>query len=552
MKNKKKKLYFDFLRIYGCKKRLFILYGIIVAIIVLNAGISLVRPKLQGNIIDNLSNPRTVEQSGFMSMLIIFLSLMIINYILVYSQRYLVAVISEEIAADVRQRIHDKLATVKVNFFEKIEISDILLKVDKDVAAIKQCGITSILTLISNITILIVVPPYMFSINKEIAVVNIILLICVPFITKILGTLIQRTSEKVLYGYNSATSVLTNSYNNWFAVRIFNCYQYIHDRYKKENQKYKHDINVQNLLYILNTMTILIIQFIGMVVIWVVGTKEIFKGNMTIGTIMALMNYQTIIMNPIIGIADFANEYHTALVSLKDINTLTKYPDESDEGKTNILKIPNLIVKDLCFHYPGSDKMILKKINICFKKGNLYAVNGKSGQGKSTLFKLLAGIYQPTSGHILVGNIPLWEYSLNEYWQHIGFVMQRSQFFKDSILKNINFKNDVPQNKLNKIAEELDLYEEIHSLSDEWETEIKIDPYNFSEGQMRRMDILRNIMKEPEILFFDEATANIDECRREKFYKLLHQLAKDKIIIYSTHNKDELKEADVVINLEQI
>ena len=346
MKNKKKKLYFDFLRIYGCKKRLFILYGIIVAIIVLNAGISLVRPKLQGNIIDDLSNPRTVEQSGFMSMLIIFLSLMIINYILVYSQRYLVAVISEEIAADVRQRIHDKLATVKVNFFEKIEISDILLKVDKDVAAIKQCGITSILTLISNITILIVVPPYMFSINKEIAVVNIILLICVPFITKILGTLIQRTSEKVLYGYNSATSVLTNSYNNWFTVRIFNCYQYIHDRYKKENQKYKHDINVQNLLYILNTMTILIIQFIGMVVIWVVGTKEIFKGNMTIGTIMALMNYQTIIMNPIIGIADFANEYHTALVSLKDINTLTKYPDESDEGKTNILKIPNLIVKE--------------------------------------------------------------------------------------------------------------------------------------------------------------------------------------------------------------
>ena len=146
---------------------------------------------------------------------------MIINYILVYSQRYLVAVISEEIAADVRQRIHDKLATVKVNFFEKIEISEILLKVDKDVAAIKQCGITSILTLISNITILIVVPPYMFSINKEIAVVNIILLICVPFITKILGTLIQRTSEKVLYGYNSATSVLTNSYNNWFTVRIF-------------------------------------------------------------------------------------------------------------------------------------------------------------------------------------------------------------------------------------------------------------------------------------------------------------------------------------------
>lgn len=550
MKSKKSKLYLKFLRLYGCKKKLFMFYGIIVAIIVLNAEISLLRPKLQGNIIDDLSNPKSVEQLGFMTMLVIFLSLMFINYIIVYTQRYLVVVISEEIAADVRETIHDKLATVKTDFFEEMELSDILLKIDKDVEAIKQCGITSILMLISNITILIVIPPYMFSINSEIAIVNMILFISAPFITKILGTFIQRASEKVLHGYNNVTSVLTNSYNNWFTVRIFNCYHYIHERYKKENQKFKQEINVQNLLYILNTMTILIIQFVGMVVIWVVGTKEIFKGSMTIGTIMTLMNYQTIIMNPIIGIADFANEYHTALVSLEDIYKLTGYPDESIGRKSSIIKIQNLIVKDLCFHYPRSDNMIFNELNIHFKPGNLYAINAKSGKGKSTLFKLLAGIYQPTSGIILVDDISLQDFNLNEYWQHIGFVMQRSQFFKDSILKNINFMCNVPQNELNKIATELDLYADIHCLPDEWETEIKIDPYNFSEGQMRRMDILRNILKDPDVLFFDEPTANIDECRREKFYALLHQLAKNKIIIYSTHNKAELKEADVVINLD--
>lgn len=86
--------------------------------------------------------------------------------------------------------------------------------------------------------------------------------------------------------------------------------------YFEKNQKYKKETNRQNLLYILNTSTILVIQFIGTVIIWVVGAQEVFKGNMTIGTIMALMNYQTIIMNPIIGIAQFANEYHTAVVSL--------------------------------------------------------------------------------------------------------------------------------------------------------------------------------------------------------------------------------------------
>lgn len=216
-----------------------------------------------------------------------------------YVQRYVVAVISEEIAADMRQKVEDKLSTVSVNFFEKIKLSDILLKVDKDVSAVKQCGITSIITLISNIVILVVVPPYMFSIHKGIAVSNIILLVSVPFISRILGKLIQETSSQVLEGYNSITSVLTNTYDNWFITRLFQCGQYVHDLYFEKNQKYKKETNSQNLLYILNTSTILVIQFMGTVIIWVVGAQEVFKGNMTIGTIMALMNYQTIIMNPI-------------------------------------------------------------------------------------------------------------------------------------------------------------------------------------------------------------------------------------------------------------
>lgn len=555
MKNRRKEnkgQYIRFLQAYAWKKKLLIFYGIILAIIVLNASISLVRPRLQGDIIDDLSNPAGVKQSDFMVMLGIFLGMLIINYIIQYVQTYFVTVISEEMAADVRQKIHDKLATVKAGFFEKIEISDILLKVDKDVAAIKQCGITSILTLVSNVAILIVVPPYMFSIHKGIAISNIVLLICVPFISRILGRYIQKTSEKVLNGYNDATSVLTNSYNNWFIIRIFHCFQYIHEKYKKENQSYKHAINKQNLLYILNTMTILVVQFSGTVVIWVVGAQEIFKGNMTIGTIMALMNYQAIIMNPIIGIADFTNEYHTAVISLKDMNSLLEYPDEEREGKKQISHISTLKLLNVCFQYPEAETILLDNINISFQKGKVYAVHGNSGQGKSTLFKLITGIYQPTKGKIFVDNDCLRDCDLNCFWKHIGFVMQRSQFFKDSVSRNMGLDCRVPENKMDEVAIQLDLYEDIHSLTECWETQIKMDPYNFSEGQMRRMDIMRNILKTPDILVFDEATANIDERRRKRFYELLHQLSKDKIIIYSTHNQEELKEADVVLDLGEM
>ena len=110
------------------------------------------------------------------------------------------------------------------------------------------------------------------------------------------------------------------------------------------------------------------IQFIGTVIIWVVGAQEVFKGNMTIGTIMALMNYQTIIMNPIIGIAQFANEYHTAVVSLKDINGLLQYPDQKQGDGEKVTTVNNISLEEMSFSYTESNKKVFDRLNLKFEK----------------------------------------------------------------------------------------------------------------------------------------------------------------------------------------
>ena len=366
------------------------------------------------------------------------------------------------------------------------------------------------------------------------------------------GKLIQETSGQVLEGYNSITNVLTNTYDNWFITRLFQCGQYVHDMYFEKNQKYKRETNRQNLLYILNTSTILVIQFIGTVIIWVVGAQEVFKGNMTIGTIMVLMNYQTIIMNPIIGIAQFANEYHTAVVSLKDINGLLQYPDQKQGNGKKVTTVNNISLEEMSFSYPESNKQVFDRLNLNFEKGTLYGVHGKSGQGKSTLFKIITGVYQPTEGKVVVNGTDLQELDINNYWKNTGYVMQRTQFFNDTVRRNMGLLHLVSEEEMDTVAKCLDLYEEIHTLEMVWDIEIKIDPCNFSEGQMRRLDIMRNILKNSQILIFDEATANIDEKRRGRFYQLLHELSGDKIIIFSTHNLEELREADIIVDLEKL
>lgn len=545
------KLYFDFIKRYAFKKKLYILYLIVIIIIIITALISLVRPQLQGKVIDDLSNPESTTMSAFMMLLLAFLGILLINYIMSYIQKYVVLVISEEIAADMRQKIQDKLATVRVDFFEQIELSDILLRIDKDVSTIKQCGITSIMALISNVAILIVVSPYMISIHKGVAIANIFLLISVPFISKLLGNMIQQTSAQVLAGYNEMTNVLTNTYDNWFAIRLYRCGQYIHNRYHVKNCEYKEATNRQNLLCVLNTLALIIIQFAGTVIIWVVGAREVFEGNMSIGIIMALMNYQTIIMNPIIEIAQFVNEYHTAIVSLKDINLLLLYPDIV-QNSNNLGDIDEVRLENVSYRYPQTKKMVFESINLSFCKGRIYGIRGQSGQGKTTLFNLIAGIYKPTSGKIMINNCILDESHLTAYWEMIGFVMQRTHFFQDSLRNNLGMIHTVTDQEMDVLAECLDLYDEIHCLSAIWDTVVKTDPCNFSEGQMRRLDIMRTILKKPRLLIFDEATANIDKRRRVHFYHLLHELSTSKIILFTTHNQDELKEADEIIDLERL
>lgn len=144
---------------------------------------------------------------------------------------------------------------------------------------------------------------------------------------------------------------------------------------------------------------------------------------MSVGMIMALVNYQGIIMNPIIDIVDFTNEYHTAVASLKDINVLLSYPDIETGGKINIKNIEEITLKGVTFQYSKAEAKILQYVNYSFQRGTIYAIYGKSGKGKSTLFKLLAGMCSPTKGEILINQNRMTDCNLISYWGRIGHVM---------------------------------------------------------------------------------------------------------------------------------
>lgn len=546
-------LFRKFLKQYALKKKMIPFYMGIILIIMISTIISVIRPKWQGQLVDILSKPFSIDTNSFMPFLWVFLSVLLINYVITYIQNYLSVIISEEIAADMRSGINLKLSTISYSFFDHTTFSDVLQKSEKDVQSIKECGMTSLIQLISNIVTLAVIVPYMFFINVEIASFNLALLLCIPIISKILGKYIRGASKRVLDSYNSSINGLNDNYKNWVIIRLFNCYKYCLERYNVKNNKYKKDLIHQNFLYFMNSAITLIIQFLGTVVIWVIGANEIMRGHMTIGTIMALMSYQAIITSPIIYIASFSNNYHTALISLKDLYDLLDFQNDNDN---DLIKIPfnepikSIILKDLTYSYNTSTQPIFKNLNAHFYAGKIYIISGKSGQGKSTLFKILAGLIDATKGQILINSRSMNTIRHQDYWKQLGYVLQRSQFFEDSVIRNIDVNGNLDMGVIQDVCKRLDLYQDIISLPQKWETVIETDCTNFSEGQLRRLDIARTALKSASVVIFDEVTANIDDDRKNQFYQLVRCLADEgKIVIFATHNSNEIQYADVVYSL---
>ena len=145
-----------------------------------------------------------------------------------------------------RSDINLKLGSIFSSFYNHATFSDVLQKSEKDVQSIKECGMTSLIHLISNLVTLAVIVPYIFFINVEVASINLVLLFCIPVVSKILGKYIRIASKRVLDSYNSSVNVLNDNYKNWAFVRLFNCYYYCKKRFDTKNKQYKVDIIHQN------------------------------------------------------------------------------------------------------------------------------------------------------------------------------------------------------------------------------------------------------------------------------------------------------------------
>jgi ATP-binding cassette subfamily B protein len=286
------------------------------------------------------------------------------------------------------------------------------------------------------------------------------------------------------------------------------------------------------------------------------AAQSVIKGEITLGMMLSIQYIIGQLNSPIEQMIGFVHSAQDAKLSLERLAEIHDKKDEESllEEKVSELGIDKgLYLKNLSFHYPGmAHEKVLSGIDLDLPEGKITAIVGMSGSGKTTLLKLLLGFYKPLEGTIKVGNYSIENIRSKVWREKCGAVMQDGYIFSDSIAKNIALGAEkIDKKKLNSAIDTANIREFIENLPLGLNTKIGADGQGISAGQKQRILIARAVYKEPEYLFFDEATNALDANNERTIMENLDEFFKGKTVVVVAHRLSTVKNADQIIVLEQ-
>lgn len=292
------------------------------------------------------------------------------------------------------------------------------------------------------------------------------------------------------------------------------------------------------------------------IVITVLAATSVVDGNMTLGMMLAVQYIIGQMNSPLDQMIEFMQVSQDAKISLERLSEIHNAKDEEQDQEGKLSQLPasaDIHISDLVFQYEGPHSpKVLNTINLVIPQGKVTAIVGTSGSGKTTLVKLLLGFYPPVSGAIKVGDSDLAAYKQHWWRDKCGAVMQDGFIFSDTIANNIGIGNDeIDKERLSYAVRMANIQEFIETLPLNYNTKIGPEGVGLSQGQKQRILIARAIYKNPEFIFFDEATNALDANNEKVILENLDLFFAGKTVVVVAHRLSTVKNAHQIIVLEK-
>lgn len=281
----------------------------------------------------------------------------------------------------------------------------------------------------------------------------------------------------------------------------------------------------------------------------------VIRGEMTFGVMISTQFMIGMLNGPVIQFIQFIISFQFAKISFLRLNEIHELVDEHENVGTNPISLPDnksLTIDNVTFQYAPHAAPVLSQINLVIPEKKVTAIVGDSGSGKSTLLKLILRLYKPSYGDILIGNMNVNNISLKQWRDKCGAVMQDGKIFNDTILNNIILDDEnLNYEKLKKALNTANIAAEIERLPLGYQTVMGEQGRGLSGGQKQRILIARALYKDPDYLFFDEATNSLDTLNEQKIVEALDDVFKDKTVIVIAHRLSTIRKADQIVVMQE-
>jgi ATP-binding cassette subfamily B protein len=292
------------------------------------------------------------------------------------------------------------------------------------------------------------------------------------------------------------------------------------------------------------------------IIITFLVAKLVVEGQLTLGAMLAVQYILGQLNSPVEQLIGFTQQAQDAKISLERLNDIHTLEDEEPANKQFNHYLPeqhNVNIRNLSFTYPGAgNEPVLQGINLEIPQGKITAIVGMSGSGKTTLLKLLLKFYDSFKGDIHLGNVNFKTVS-PKFWRSVsGSVMQDNFIFNDNIKKNITVTDEkIDNEKLLNACKTANILGFIESLPLGFYTKLGAEGTGISGGQRQRISIARAVYKNPEFIFFDEATNSLDANNEKAILENLQEFFKGKTVVVVAHRLSTVKNADKIVVLEE-
>ncbi|OGW37306.1 MAG: hypothetical protein A2Y97_09045 [Nitrospirae bacterium RBG_13_39_12] len=465
-----------------------------------------------------------------------------------FGYTYLMKSSAMKLVRDTQNKLHNHILFVPAGYFHKESSGMVISRVINDVRVLSALFTEVIQTAVVQIPTILVLLGVAFYRKWDLTLITFMLFPFIAYSTKRVGKRVKKRSLEVQKKWSYLTHRLSETIIGAKVIKVFNKEDYRDKKFKEENQRlYRENMKVIKL----KEGTKLLIDVITGIAIGLIlwyGGRQVKGGAITSGDFASIIAAIYLIFAPVKKLGDsynFLQEIKSALERIENILLIKKEVTgtiELKEFKEGIR------YEHVSFAY--NDSHVLKDVNLEIKAGEVIAVVGPSGAGKTTFCDLIPRFYDPTAGSIKIDNRDIRDFDLKSLRNLIGIVNQDIILFNDTIFENIAFGNDRASLDDIKIAAEMAYANEfIEKLPDGYNTIIGERGLTLSGGQRQRLAIARAILKNPPILILDEATSSLDTISESIVQKAIERLMKNRTTIVIAHRLSTIRNADRMVIL---